>query len=171
MKSSTWNRADGSSPEQLATHVQPAGLGVRGRGILEEEPPGVPRGTRRHRARLSSDRLNGVRTHDSPCLTVSGLRCIEHAELGTPPGVAPGYGDHGSGKASPLEATFLLDLGRLFPMENSRCQIQPGQGHLRIIAGRWPFWAPRAWASSHPGRSVCADPCSEGAATTRGQGQ
>ena len=66
---------------------------------------------------------------------MSGLRCIEYAELGTPPGVAPGYGDHGSGKASPPEAMFLLDLSRLFPIENSRCQIQPRQGHLRIIAG------------------------------------
>ena len=161
MKSSTWNRADGSSPEQPATHVQPAALEYAGEGS-SKEPPGVPRGTRRHRARLSSDRLNGA---------VSALRCIEHAELGTPPGVAPGYGDRGSGKASPPEAMFLLDLGRLFPMENSRCQIQPGQGHLRVIPGRWPVWASRAWASSQPGRSVCADRRSEGAGTSAGQGQ
>jgi hypothetical protein len=102
-----------------------------------------------------------------PGLTVSGLRCIEHAEFGIPPGVAPGYGDHGSGKASLLEAMFLLDLGRLCLIRNSRWQIQLGQDRLRIITGRWPFWASRAWASSQPGRIVCADPRSEGAATTR----
>ena len=170
MKSSTWNRADGSSPEQPATHVQPAALEYAGEGS-SKEPPGVPRGTRRHRARLSSDRLNGVRTHDSPCLPVSALRCIEHAELGTPPGVAPDYGDRGSGKASPPEAMFLLDLGRLFLMENSRCQIHPGQDHLRIITGRWPFWASRAWASSQPGRSVWRIGAQKARPQPAGQGQ
>lgn len=62
--------------------------------------------------------------------SVSGLRCIEHAELGIPPGMAPAYGDHGSGKASLLEAIFLLDLGRLFLMGSSRCQIQLRRVHL-----------------------------------------
>ena len=52
---------------------------------------------------------------------LSGLRCIEHAALGIPPGVVPGCEDHGSGKTSPFEAVFLLGRGRSSPMGNSKC--------------------------------------------------
>jgi len=98
VKSSTWNRADGSSPEQPATHVQPVGLGVRGRWILEGAARRSTWNPTAQGAVILRQAQRGERTHDSPCLTVSGLRCIEYAELGTPPGVAPGYGDRGSGK-------------------------------------------------------------------------
>src|ERR1700682_1008333 len=66
-------------------------------------------------------------------LTVSGLRCIEHAELEIPPGLASGYVDHGSGKTGPLEAIFLLGRCRSFRMRNSERLIQRGQDHLRVI--------------------------------------
>ena len=66
-------------------------------------------------------------------LTVSGLRCIEHAELEIPPGLALVCGDNGSGKTSLLEAMFLLGRGRSFRTRNSERLIRRGQDHLRVI--------------------------------------
>src|SRR5256885_5696882 len=65
-------------------------------------------------------------------LTVTQLRCIEHAELETPPGLALIYGGNGSGKTSLLEAIFLLGRGRSFRTRNSERLIQRGQDHLRV---------------------------------------
>jgi len=76
-------------------------------------------------------------------LTVSDLRCIEHAELEIPPGLALVCGDNGSGKTSLLEAMFLLGRGRSFRTRNSERLIRRGQDHLRVIMRRWPFCASR----------------------------
>src|SRR6202163_27221 len=65
-------------------------------------------------------------------LTVSGLRCIEHAALEIPPGLALVCGDNGSGKTSLLEAMFLLGRGRSFRTRNSERLIRRGQDHLRV---------------------------------------
>jgi len=65
-------------------------------------------------------------------LTVTQLRCIEHAELEIPPGLALIYGGNGSGKTSLLEAIFLLSRGRSFRTRNSERLIQRGQDHLRV---------------------------------------
>src|SRR6266436_547829 len=64
-------------------------------------------------------------------LTVTGLRCIEHAELEIP--LALVCGDNGSGKTSLLEAMFLLGRGRSFRTRNSERLIRRGQDHLRVI--------------------------------------
>ena len=66
-------------------------------------------------------------------LTVTHLRCIEHAQLEIPPGLALIYGGNGSGKTSLLEAIFLLGRGRSFRTRNSERLIQRGQDHLRVI--------------------------------------
>src|SRR4029077_20078447 len=66
-------------------------------------------------------------------LTVSGLRCIEHAELEFPPGLTLVCGDNGSGKTSLLEAIFLLGRGRTFRTRNSERLIRRGQDQLRVI--------------------------------------
>lgn len=66
-------------------------------------------------------------------LTVTHLRCIEHAQLEIPPGLALVCGDNGSGKTSLLEAVFLLGRGRSFRTRNSERLIQRGQDHLRVI--------------------------------------
>ena len=83
-------------------------------------------------------------------LTVSGLRCIQHAALEIPPGLARVRGGNGSGKTSPLKVMFLPGWGRSFLMRDSRRRIQPGQDHLGVIVRRWPFRASRAWASRPP---------------------
>ncbi|TLY76248.1 MAG: DNA replication and repair protein RecF, partial [Gammaproteobacteria bacterium] len=66
-------------------------------------------------------------------LTVTHLRCIEHAQLEIPPGLALIYGGNGSGKTSLLEAIFLLGRGRSFRTRNSERLVQRGQDHLRVI--------------------------------------
>src|SRR6267143_6884054 len=66
-------------------------------------------------------------------LTVSGLRCIEHAELEIPAGLALVCVDNGAGKTSLLEAMFLLGRGRSFRTRNSERLIRRGQDHLRVI--------------------------------------
>ncbi len=66
-------------------------------------------------------------------LTVSHLRCIEHAELETSPGLTLIWGDNGSGKTSLLEAMFLLGRGRSFRTRNNERLIQRGKDHLRVI--------------------------------------
>jgi DNA replication and repair protein RecF len=66
-------------------------------------------------------------------LTVTHLRCIEHAQLEIPPGLALICGGNGSGKTSLLEAVFLLGRGRSFRTRNSERLIQRGQDHLRVI--------------------------------------
>src|SRR6202521_3904781 len=66
-------------------------------------------------------------------LTVTGLRCIEHAALEIPPGLALVCGDNGSGKTSLLEAMFLLGRGRSVRKRNSERLIRRGQDHLRVI--------------------------------------
>jgi hypothetical protein len=48
---------------------------------------------------------------------------------------------------------------------------QSGQGHLRVIAGRGPFQASRAWGPGHLGPRVCADPCPEAQPRPAGQGR
>ena len=151
VRSSTWNRADGSSPAQPATHVQPAGLGVRGRGILEEEPLGVPRGTRRHRARLSSDRLNGVRTMILPGAYLERPALHRARGAWASAGIEKKHCLERRGFPRTVVPIGHPDLGRSFLMRNSRCQIQLGQDHLRNIVGRWPFWASRAWALQRAG--------------------
>ena len=104
-------------------------------------------------------------------LTVTGLRCIEHAALEIPPGVRPGCGDHDSGKTSLLEAMFLLGRGRSLPMGNSRCPIQSGQDHLRVITPRCPFRASRACASRSSGTAPLRGSVLRTAATSPGQGR
>jgi hypothetical protein len=76
-------------------------------------------------------------------LTVSGLRGIQHAELEIPPGLARVRGGTGSGKTPPLKVVFLSGWDRSFLMRDSEHLIQPGRGHLRVIARRWPFWTSR----------------------------
>ena len=65
-------------------------------------------------------------------ITVSNLRCIEHAELCVPSGLALIYGGNGSGKTSLLEGIFLLGRGRSFRTRNSERLIRRGQTHMRI---------------------------------------
>jgi DNA replication and repair protein RecF len=66
-------------------------------------------------------------------LTIQDVRCIEHAELRIPPGLALIWGDNGSGKTSVLEAIFMLGRGRSFRTRNSERLIRYGQAHLRVI--------------------------------------
>src|ERR1700726_3282031 len=68
-------------------------------------------------------------------LSVSGLRCIEHAELEIPPGLALVCGDNGSGKTSLLESIFLLGRGRSFRTRNSERLIRHGRERL-VVFGR-----------------------------------
>jgi DNA replication and repair protein RecF len=66
-------------------------------------------------------------------LTISNLRCIEHAELEVSPGLTLIWGDNGSGKTSVLEAMFLLGRGRSFRTRNNERLIQHGKDHLRVV--------------------------------------
>ena len=61
-------------------------------------------------------------------LTVSNLRCIEHAELEVAPGLTLLWGGNGSGKTSLLEAIFLLGTGRSFRTRNNERLIRRGTG-------------------------------------------
>jgi DNA replication and repair protein RecF len=66
-------------------------------------------------------------------LTLSNLRCIEHATLSIPPGLTLIWGGNGSGKTTLLEAIFMLGRGRSFRTRNSERVIRYGQDHLRVI--------------------------------------
>jgi DNA replication and repair protein RecF len=65
-------------------------------------------------------------------LTVSGLRCVEHAELSVAGGLTLLYGSNGSGKTSLLEAIFILGRGRSFRTRNNDRLIRYGQDHFRV---------------------------------------
>ena len=66
-------------------------------------------------------------------LTVTNLRCIEHAELEVPTGLTLIWGRNGSGKTSLLEAMFLLGRGRSFRTRNTDRLIRREQDHVRVI--------------------------------------
>ncbi len=66
-------------------------------------------------------------------LTVTNLRCIEHAQLEVPGGLTLIWGGNGSGKTSLLEAMFLLGRGRSFRTRNTERLIRRGQDHLRVV--------------------------------------
>jgi DNA replication and repair protein RecF len=66
-------------------------------------------------------------------LTVTNLRCIEHAQLEVPDGLTLIWGGNGSGKTSLLESIFLLGRGRSFRIRNTSRLIRHGQNHLRVI--------------------------------------
>jgi len=66
-------------------------------------------------------------------ITVSNLRCIEHAELAIAPSLTLLWGDNGSGKTSLLEAIFALGRGRSFRTRNNERLIRYGQDHMRVI--------------------------------------
>jgi DNA replication and repair protein RecF len=66
-------------------------------------------------------------------LTLSNLRCIEHARLELPAGLTLISGGNGSGKTSLLEAMFLLGRGRSFRTRNTERLIMRGKDHLRVV--------------------------------------
>ena len=66
-------------------------------------------------------------------LTVTNLRCVEHAQLEVPAGLTLIWGGNGSGKTSLLEAMFLLGRGRSFRTRNTGRLITRGQDHLRVV--------------------------------------
>ena len=66
-------------------------------------------------------------------LTVSNLRCIEHAQLEVPGGLTLIWGGNGSGKTSLLEAIFLLGRGRSFRTRNTDRLIRRESNHLRVV--------------------------------------
>src|SRR5437868_2167356 len=68
-------------------------------------------------------------------LTVTHLRCIEHAQLEIPPGLALICGGNGSGKTSLLEGIFLLGRGRSFRTRNSERLVRHGRERL-VVFGR-----------------------------------
>src|SRR6266446_5337864 len=67
-------------------------------------------------------------------LAVTGLRCIEHAELEIAAGLARVWGDTGSGETTLSEAMLLPDRGRLSFIRNSSGLKQLEQDHLRVIS-------------------------------------
>jgi hypothetical protein len=85
-------------------------------------------------------------------LAVTGLRCIEHAELEIPAGLARVWGDTGSGETTLFEAMLLPARGRLSFMGDSSGLKQAEQDHLRVIVRRWLFWASRPGLRGQPGR-------------------
>ena len=66
-------------------------------------------------------------------ITVSNLRCIEHADVELPSGLTLIWGGNGSGKTSLLEAIFLLGRGRSFRTRNTHRLIRHGQDRMRVI--------------------------------------
>lgn len=66
-------------------------------------------------------------------ISVTGLRCIEQAQLVIAPSVTLLWGDNGSGKTSLLEAMFMLGRGRSFRIRNNERLIRYGQDRLRVI--------------------------------------
>ena len=67
-------------------------------------------------------------------LAVTGLRCIEHAELEIAAGLARVWGDTGSGETTLSEAMLLPDRGRLSFIRSSSGLKQLEQDHLRVIS-------------------------------------
>ena len=65
-------------------------------------------------------------------ITISNLRCIEHAELRLPLALTLVSGGNGSGKTSLLEGIFVLGRGRSFRTRNSERLIRRGQTHMRV---------------------------------------
>jgi len=65
-------------------------------------------------------------------ITITNLRCIEHAELRLPRGLTLIHGGNGSGKTSLLEGMFVLGRGRSFRTRNSERLIQRGETHMRV---------------------------------------
>jgi DNA replication and repair protein RecF len=65
-------------------------------------------------------------------ITITNLRCIEHAGMLLPSGLTLIYGDNGSGKTSLLEGIFVLGRGRSFRTRNSERLIRRGQAHMRV---------------------------------------
>jgi DNA replication and repair protein RecF len=119
-----------NSPESHRSTADPAG----------RAPPDLLLAGRARERRLGGER----RAADAPStprfplsmslleLTVSNLRCIEHAQLELTPGVTLIWGGNGSGKTSILEAIFLLGRGRSFRTRNNDRLIRRGQTHLRV---------------------------------------
>lgn len=68
-------------------------------------------------------------------LTVTDLRCIEHAHLILHPEHNLIWGSNGSGKTSLLEALFLLGRGRSFRTRTSQRLIRHGSEEL-VVFGR-----------------------------------
>jgi DNA replication and repair protein RecF len=66
-------------------------------------------------------------------LSVTNLRCIEHAQLQTASGLTLIAGANGAGKTSLLEGMFMLGRGRSFRSRNNERLIRYGQNHLRVI--------------------------------------
>jgi len=75
-------------------------------------------------------------------ITVTNLRCIEHAELQLPSGLTLIHGGNGSGKTSLLEAMFVLGRGRSFRTRNSERLIRRGQTHMRVTGEAQPSMNP-----------------------------
>ena len=65
-------------------------------------------------------------------ITISNLRCVEHAQIGLSPRLTLVYGGNGSGKTSLLEGIFVLGRGRSFRTRNSQRLIRRGQTHMRV---------------------------------------
>ncbi len=65
-------------------------------------------------------------------ITVTNLRCIEHAELRLSPALTLIHGGNGSGKTSLLEAMFVLGRGRSFRTRNSERLIRRGQAQMQV---------------------------------------
>ena len=91
----------------------------------------------RLRLRMASSRRESrVTVNDIPMslseITVSNLRCIEHAELRLAPGLTLIHGGNGSGKTSLLEGVFILGRGRSFRSRNSERLIRRGQDQMRV---------------------------------------
>jgi len=66
-------------------------------------------------------------------LTLTNVRCIEHAALEIPRGLTLISGPNGSGKTSVLEGAFMLGRGRSFRTRNNERLIRYEQDHLRVI--------------------------------------
>jgi DNA replication and repair protein RecF len=66
-------------------------------------------------------------------LTITGLRCIGHAELEPAPGLNLITGANASGKTSVLEAIFLLGRGRSFRAPRRDAVIREGAEQARVV--------------------------------------
>ena len=88
-------------------------------------------------------------------LAVTGLRCIEHAELEIAAGLARVWGDTGSGETTLSEAMLLPDRGRLSFIGNSSGLRHPEQDHLRVISAPLALLGMQAWALRSAGTHRC----------------